>query len=421
MSLGLHGEDYQIYYFGGESLDPLVDGGKVLGTYSGWSIVTSPVKTGVGAWKCVCDGTQGGGLPTQILWLAHDTPSAALIAGMMGWFYLSGNPSAAFCLIGPDATAYYPDMAMALEVGTDRKVRLVLLHNGATTWTARTPLSDWSTDALASGGWTHLAWYWDAITLGTSHVWSALQIDEVNQWAVDAGARDRVLTYFLCPAYSNAGIDVYMDDLAGFRGTAAADAPHLTHFPKAQVHRQLAIGNSATYNEWTGVGDLTDKWKNWDDAAGNDGDTTYNWTNTTSKRQASTGQSAATVGITGHTVLYQYDDGYIGPALNVVHKCAGAGTKYNGAGLNSLGTVINELSGPGAVAYEGAMARMRRTAGTNWTVADLANLEFGCQTPAADHNKEWRVSLCMVQWPTYASTLPLTTTPNLARSQTCLI
>jgi hypothetical protein len=49
---------------------------------------------------------------------------------------------------------------------------------------------------------------------------------------------------------------------------------------KPTIRTLYPTGNSATHTGWTGEGDATDKWKNWDDTNGGTPDdaTTYNWT-----------------------------------------------------------------------------------------------------------------------------------------------
>jgi hypothetical protein len=191
----------------------------------------------------------------------------------------------------------------------------------------------------------------------------------------------------------------------------AAGAPHLTAWPKAKVTAQHPIDDYA--DNWTGVGDLSDLYKNWDDAAGNDGDTTYNWTNTTDKQQVGHGETAATIGIDADTIIRSYQAAARGPVANIVHKTSGAGTKWDGYTYFALATSV-ALPAPGT-SYIGALHVLTRSSGS-WAIADVDAIRFGLQTgPAggAGHDMKWHATSIMLQWLTYLTTLPLTTTPTL--------
>jgi hypothetical protein len=213
----------------------------------------------------------------------------------------------------------------------------------------------------------------------------------------------------LCPNIDNvnAGVSVRMYDCAGLL-SATTDAPHLVAWPKPKVTAQHPIDD---YQDvWTGVGSLTDLWDNWNDAAGNDGDTTYNWTNTTSKQQVGHGQTAATLGIDADTIIRSWQAAARGPVANIVHRTVAGGTKFNGSLYTSLSNLLG-LANP-STAYLGVLAVVIRSSGS-WAIADVDAIRFGLQTGAADHDYEWRATSIMLQWLTYATTLPLTTTPTL--------
>jgi hypothetical protein len=233
-------------------------------------------------------------------------------------------------------------------------------------------------------------------------------MDTIEELSLDIGS---VLPYSLqlCPNIDNvdADISVRMYDCVGMQGNAAG-APHLTAWPKAKVTAQHPIDEYA--DVWTGVGSLTDLWDNWNDAAGNDGDTTYNWTNTTDKQQVGHGQTAATLGIDADTVLTAYDVATRGPVANLVHRTVAGGTKFL-ASLYTSFSALATVSNPGTT-YFGQIESIIRSSGS-WAIADVDSIRFGLQTAATDHDYEWRATSIMLQWCTYLTTLPLTTTPTL--------
>jgi len=396
-----------LYYgfFGGESRTLLVDGYKVTPTASptGWANVTTPIKTGVGATRINVNGSQHAGANSVLdfrntylsLWHA--------------WVTQSGAPSAAYCLTGAPGGSF--PASISLEVGTDSKIRLVATPGA---WAARTALSGWSTTALATDDATfkEVALFLDPLTLGTSHVWATLFIDGTEQWSLDIGAYGTSATAFYpCPVVADAGIYVTLDDVAGLRSTASADAPHLKDWPKPEVHRQLPIADTAE-DDWVASGGGSGDYGEWDDSAGPDNDTTYNRNITTwaNKHQVSDGQTEATVGIDTHTVIQGVSEA--GPACNIVYRDEGDGAKWAGAAYNSLGTAGALLS-PGTT-YIGGAAVFYKSGG--WVITDVTALNFGCQVPyGAEHNLTWRVTLCMMQWLTYVNVYDHTlfTTPSL--------
>jgi hypothetical protein len=392
-------------FLGGESRDTLVDGGFITASPADWSIVTTPIQTGVAAWQCNADGTQDN-LSVGQWWTGTGN-----VGGFLSWVNVSGTPTAAFPLAGEASND-----RLALEVATDRKVRLVQLGSGGGIWSGRAALSAWSADVLPTSGFVHVAWFHDQATPASGSL-HTLFLDEVQQWAVHTSVRPDSPNIRLAPGLGgvDSGINVTFDDAVLLFSFSAADAPHLTAWPKAEVHRQLAIGDTAT-DAWGKAGDAlgTGDFGEWDDAAGNDGDTSFNWADNTSLAQKSDGQTAATVGITGHTVITAGSTD-IAPIMQIVHRIqADGGSKFSGFVQNSLGP-SNAVGEPGGT-YEGDTFAMQRSSGS-WTVADLAAIEFGLGTGASGHDEEWRATLCMLQWCTYDSTLPLTKLPERVTGQ----
>ena len=410
-----------IYYQrfeGGESRDTLVDGNQHYwaSPLTGWSIVTSPVKTGVAAWRCDVDGSQAGEKP---LGAGGFGPTAQTLNAT--WLVLSDTPSATFLLLGEDT-----DSTIGVECHTDGKLRLVLLGAGGTRWSGRSALTGWSTTALATDDSTfkHVALFTDPLTNGSSNVWFVLQIDDTNQWSVDIGTLPTHRNVFHCPPVGSvdAGIYVTFDDMANLVSPTAGDAPHLTAWPLAEVRRQLATGNDQTDFQNTGgsIGDDDGSFTEWDETTGNDGDTTYNWEVVTAggQVQSSSGQNAAAIGITGHTVIHNLSDNTAGPAINIVHRVV-TQDKFGGETYNNKGGVAGPDIGEPGTSYQGNMEVL--TQGGGWVVGDAATLNFGVQIPeGAEHNDEWRITLCMMQWCTYTDTLGLTTAPPVGPTETVI-
>jgi len=391
-------------YFGGESGTLLADGSTSGAAPAGWANVTTPVKTGVGATRINVNGSQSAGSRAALAFFN------TYIGCWHAWVVQSGAPSLAYCLAG----ATSQPNSLALEVGTDSKIRLVQTDATAT-WANRTGLTGWSTDALATDDATfkEVALFFDPLTLGTSHVWATLFINDVQQWSVDIGALAVASSaMYTCPAVANAAIYLTLDDVAGLNTTTAADAPHLKDWPKPEVHRQLPIADTAE-DDWVASGGGSGDYTEWDDAAGPNDDTDYNrnitsWAN---KHQVSDGQTEATVGIDTHTVIQGPTEG--GPCINIVYRGEADGTKWAGAFYNSLGTISNTPASPGTT-YIGSAGSFFKSGG--WAITDLTALNFGCQVPnGAEHNLTWRVTMCMMQWLTYVNVYDHTdfTTPSL--------
>ena len=396
-------------FSGAESQDVTVDGGFDLASgFAGWSINTTNPKTGAASWNVNANGSHEQNSPNLLLNLTAGVRSNRSVGCIMFWVRLSAAPATAGPLAGTASGT-----TSALEVGTDAKVRLVRLGGAGSIWSGRTALSDWSATAPPTDGvtWMHLAWFIDQTSriepsLPAQYAWHVLLLDEIEQWSVGVPAP------FMTSAYPvpqidavNLGITIGLDDMCGMLGDYA-DIPMLVQWPKVQVNRQLAIGEAGGgFDGWTGTPDNTNQYTNWDDAAGNDGDTSYNAGASTSLGQASTGQSAATVGISGNTILPCYYNSAIGPAINIIRRNANAG-KWAVTTYNSLGTGTT-VPNPGA-SYDGLAGLFTKTGSpATWNSGHLASLNFGLLTGISGHNADARCTLCMMQWPSYASLLPL--------------
>ena len=388
-------------FFGGKSKDALVDAGYgALPT--GWSHVD------VGTVACVsvlADGAHA----TEPLRGWEDTLPGRVIAVMMR-VNLSGTPTAAFCLVGRAL-----DGALCLECGTDGKVRIIKLGTSPNRWSGRTAVSGWSASALPMTGTTlaHLAFMTDALTLGSNHLWASILIGATQQLSLDVGTVPASNYLLFCPNIDNvnAGISVRMTDCVGLGSTSSADAPHLVHWPIGKVAGQHPISDEVGWDEWTGYPDTTNAYTNWDDGAGNDGDTSYNSATTIGLQQRGLGQSAATLGISGDTVIAAESAAGQGPVANLVDRTvSGVGSKYAVNFICDLTASVG-LADPGTT-YAAKWVPMTRSSGS-WTIADVDAVHFGLETGASSHDKEERCTMIQVHWCTYSATLPLTTTPSL--------
>jgi hypothetical protein len=396
------------WYIGGESLDPVANDGSANWNGSlptGWTMVSSPVKHGAGAYQCNVNGSQADGL------ICSEVAADGIYLSS-AWVYLSGSPTAAFPLLGSDA-----DTTLAVECVAGAanyfKVRLVKLASGAgTRWTNRTALTGWSAE-VAKNTWAHVALLTDPWTIPSS-CRASLLLNSVEVGTVDAGTLVTEFT-FLCSAAGtvNAGITVTADDIVGLRSYGTADYPYLTAWPIGVVTRQLPTSNY-TASGWTGTPDTVNFYNNWDDPGANDGDTSNNYTAAASKYLTSIGPNAAALGLTGHTVIHDSGNAQLGPALIGVHKIAGSGTKWGGQ-LYVNGGDARQVDLPGTT-YQSLKYNLLpifpiKTSG--WFLTDIDGMYFGFQT-GSSHSREWHVTLLQVHWLTYIDTLPLITAPPAA-------
>jgi len=398
-------------YIGGESRTLLVDGTLYGSAPAGWTNVTTPVKTGVGAIQIAENGSQAATAGSVVAFIN------TAIRCWHAWVVQSGAPSAAGCLAGDTRAGY--GYYVALEKNTDSKIRLVQIPVSGV-WADRTALTDFSATALATDNSTfkEVCLWIDPLTLGTSHIWATLFIDNTQQWSVDIGA---VLTaglcqFYLCPAVANTTINVVYDDVTGLSTTSTADAPHLKDWPQPEVWRQLAIADTAQ-DDWINEAGGDADFSKWADATGPDNDTSCNRCTTpwAGKYQASDGQTETTVGIDTYTLIQsaQADGQDGGPAINIVYRDEGDGAKWASSYINSLGISGAAPPVPGTT-YIGHAATFYHSGG--WVITDVTALNFGCAViTGAEHNDTWRVTLCMMQWLAYVNVYDhaLFTTPAL--------
>ncbi|RPJ21156.1 MAG: hypothetical protein EHM35_18585 [Planctomycetaceae bacterium] len=385
---------------GGETRDALTDGwsdvsgiGNMLGGGSSYvSIITSPTETGTGAIQ-IGDGAHQGRTAPLL------TSPAGKLTLFEAQMCLSEAPDAAFLLLG-----YSIGAERVINCGTDGRLRLM------NTSTAMS-LSPWSIDALATDGATlkHVVWIVDPITLGTGHVLHYLYIDSILQWVVDAGAQPSydgswALYIWSDPAASYAL--VYADDLCAAYSTTAGDAPHLAAVPIGKVMAQRPSG-AGTNAQWTDHAGGTGVYGEWDDTTGNDGDSTYNTTATTSKKQDSAMQSADTLGWAGNAAVLH------APIYTIVHKQT-AGTKWAGKTLCNY-AVTGDITAPSTSYVGWATPLVFNVEGVTWINVKIEWIEVGAQKGAADHDETWRVSMLLLQWLYTEATLPLAPPPTIVQ------
>ena len=413
-------------YGGGETQDTLIEGFSpdlakdaptILDSTYGAAIITTPVKTGVGALR-LTPGTASGtkyaytGILTQFV-------SGRLIV-VMGYVNLDVVPTAEFRLIacwGNTNTDTY-----ALSCGTDGRVRIGIYPHVYFNTNEPTPLSPWSVNAVGVAAYKHLCWIIDPITLGTKHVWHTVLIDSVVEISFDAGQEP---TYLYAGVYPNVqftdyvtyqgqtatGCVVRLDDICAAYSTTATDAPWKAQVPIGLVDAQhpAAAGTNALWSQGPDSGNKYDKW---DDATGNDGATTYLYAGTTSQVQDSDGESLATLGWAAGAVLLENGTG-VGPVWSAIHGASG-GTKWNASTKCSLAADRTVVSA--GVPYTGMMRQLTRTGGGSWARADIGTIEFGAQTGATDHDINWYITALMLQWLYSEASLPLTPRPMIPQS-----
>jgi len=400
---------------GGETLDALIEGcsgtaGAPTILCGGMDIITSPVKYGVGALR-IPSGQVGGAA-------LMETCASTKMYCFQAWVNYNGNPTAAHAIF--HSMLYYsPAAHYALEVGTDRRVRIVLLNISLATCI---PLTDWSVAVLGNGDWTHLVWIFDPLTLGTNHVWHTVLIDNVVQICADLGVWPAALdggpntAYLLGTAAINIGVDLRLDDICGLSSTNSANAPHITAVQVVTVDAQHpSTDTGATSSSWlpTPHADPHVYYDKWDDATGNDGDTTYlSCLAILEQEQTSGMESLATLGWDASATVLQYAAG-VGPVWSVVHKTASS--KWDADAISSLST-DEVVTKPGA-AYGGRLKRLTRTGGGSWSRADVGNIFAGAQIGPDGVDAAWVITSLMLQWVLCNNVyLPLTPAPMIPQS-----
>ena len=373
---------------------------------TGWSVNTADPANGVASLHCVADGAQVGfpaGSNQNLLAYPN------FIWVFQGWLKLETSPTANYpLLMGVDTANNH--LTWYLEVDHDTgKIRFCYGAWGGTA------LTGWSTDALTTTAYHHVFFVMDAKTLGTPNVWVELLMEGVSQWTgytayTNVGDASLATSVRWLWPVVDSGCHMLLGDLSGTYSNA--DAPHASAVPKPIQYYQKPTAEG-TWEEagWTGVGDATDKYKNWDDLA-NDGDTTHNAVTVGNQKLSSDLETRATVGIgAGDSLLYPA----YAPGPVIVHRYA-SGSKFDGEGFLRLGATDGTAWawGDPTASYAGVkVANQARPGGGNWAVDDLDTMEMACQTGAGEHDEEWRVTKEGVLWAAYSASNPLTTTPSL--------
>jgi len=376
---------------GGETRDALIE--DCMG--AGLAIISTPVKSGVGALQ-VPASTAAKAVLVDSLNCKNTT-----IMSMQAYFNFDGNPNAIVPIFGPyitTATGVYIVEANA----TTRTLRICAVGTDGD-YASRIPLTPWSEAAITNGSYTCVVWIIDPLTLGANNVWLRLFVDSVEVFSFDAGVWPAAMggiasgygisTYGVAP-----NVALRIDDAVGLITTSAADAPHLAAWPLAKVDAQHPISDTGgTVGEWVRNSGTADYYTYWDDATGNDGDTTYLSSAQTAKTNTSAMESLATLGWNASATVFEYkypSTGIIyGPVLSSVHKTVG-GTKFEGFGTTNLTTDQN-VTDPGST-YVGRVDQLIRSPYTAWTRADAGTIIPGFKTGTSD--RDWRVTLMMLQW-----------------------
>jgi len=378
---------------GGETRDTLIDGcagGTAAAriTADGLTVISTPVQSGVGALQVPAGVAAKGTL--------LGTTVSTQISVLQAYLNFNGNPNAIVPFFAPYSltrTGAYIAEANA----TTRTTRICALGTDGD-YATRTPLTPWSEAVIPSGsyGTGPVVFIIDPLTLGTNNVWLRLFIDGVEVFSFDAGVWPSGLgiadpTAYTVGTYGVApNVALRIDDAVGLFSTSAADAPHLAAWPIAKVDAQHPISDTATH-EWGVSGSFVGTYYDfWDDATGNDGDTTYLYSAQSAKTQTSNMESLATLGWNANATVFESAT-KIGPVLSCVHRTVG-GTKFEGFGTTNLSSDVN-VSDPGST-YVGNLYRL--THADTWARADAGTITSGLKTGTSD--RDWRVTLMMLQW-----------------------
>jgi len=388
---------------GGESLDDLIDGvdctgiNPISGT-GGITVISTPVKYGVGALQIPSGGVGG----ATILRYALNT----CITCVQAWVNYNGNPTAAGAIFWMSSES--PKRAYALQVGTDRRVRIVSTTGN---YNYPVPLSPWSVGTLGNGAYTHLVWVIDPLTLGTNHVWHTVLIDEVPQIMWDCGVAPAGMNpgenayIYLGTGGIDIGVDLRIDDVCAATSTSKADAPHLAAVPIGTVDAQhpAGAGDHADWAQYPGSGEQ--KYQDWDDATGNDGNTTYLVGANTAQLQDSAMESLATLGW-GESAAVLRSPVWSG----VIKSTSSGGTKW---AANTHCNLANDetVTNPGGD-WVGELHSLTRTSGS-WARADAGSITAGGETGAADMTMNFLITSVMLQWLISEGSLPLTPPPMI--------
>ena len=396
-------------FAGGETRDALIEGCNTAGEtvlFGDMDIISTPVKYGVGALR-IPSGESGG---ASLLYPVGPTKIYCLEA----WVNYNGNPTAAVSTIFHTGSAQYG--AYTLEVNTSRQVRIGTLTNVFPATVA--PLTDWSVGVLGNGSYTHLVWFFDPLTLGTNHTWHTVLIDNVPQICADLGVWPSVLdgsasSAYLLGTFVSVGVDLRLDDICGLSSTSIDDAPHKAQAPVVTVDAQHPAGEG-TASQWTRNTGAGTWYSHWDDATGNDGDTTYLYVPQygVSVSQNSAMESVATLGWNGSATVLESASG-VGPVWSGVHRTTS--TKWGAGASCNLGTVETIVK-PGAT-YEGELLRITRAGGAHWARSDADSMIIGAGIDDMGVDGDWAMTSLMAQWCLCNNVyLPLTPPPMIPQS-----
>ena len=376
-------------FMGGETRDPLIEGWSDACIAAGglWlpytaacqtcSIVSTPVKNGTGAIQVGATGLAQG----QITYFTVTAPTGKLKM-VQASVCLPSAPSGAFTFLVDAVTG-----GAYMQVGTDGRVRLVKNITGL-------PSSQWSVSALSMDGinFADLCWVIDPITLGSTRVWNTVYINGIPEIMWDGGAEPSYgASWLMQLTASSAYCEIlYVDDICAAVSSDPNDAPHITAPPIGKISAQhpTAAGDNADWTLFPNTGERADQ--DWDDATGNDGDSTYLKVVTTALHQDSHMQSADTLGWgAGAAPLHN-------PIYSLVHRMvSGIGSKWAAFTLCDLVTAIT-LTAPG-YSYEGYGRSFTRSSGS-WARDDLGTMSVGGQTSATGMDREWRITTLLMQW-----------------------
>ena len=397
---------------GGETRDALIEGITAVQTPilgAGWDIITSPVKIGTGAIR-IPAGQAGSAV--LLVTLADTNTPVLRINSLQAWVNYNGNPAVAYYLMMMAATGTgYGDFGWYLQVGTDRRVRICSYSTGV-------PLTEWSVAVLGNGAYTHLAWFLDPLTFGggTNHTWCTVIIDDVVQISADLGP----WPYYLAGITASGrilgdaavNVDVRLDDIGGMYSLSASDAPHLAAAPIVKVAAQHPNSDAGCTLNWARNSGTEDYYTYWDEATGNDGDTTY-LHGGQALLQTSLFESAATLGWGGSAVILEQGAG-VGPVWSAVYRSIAAGTKWGYKTYCTSPAANNvDLVDPGTT-YVGVLKQLTRTSGS-WADDDLGTLKAGA-LGGDTVDRPCAITTLMLQWAYYDTTLALTPAPMIPQA-----
>ena len=407
------GYQFGSWWGGAESLDADCDGFLLgdghpgnAGLPAGWSYDTVTKYTGAASYKVVADGSQGK--------LFLDSGIAAL--SILARYFIcrfDGSPSINCDFIKGTAGA----TQLELELTTDRKFRFVRASDGAaiSSLTSAVPVDTWARvypivdpRTLNASSKTRLMIFMD-----TGSGWVKEFEEEVSGiYAFDSHEIGN---------WGNLGINVWLDDLVPMAGHTDAIAPHLLTWPVPKVVASHPKGDISGRSDWTRVPNTGELYyQDWDDATGDDGDTTYLWTSGGyPKEMWSDGQTAADLGLAADAVVLHQSNTFndrFGPASNLVHKTSLPAGSKNAMKLHHLNGA-NPLQGMVGTSWVGYTNLYQRASGV-WLRSDIGG-ELGFLTDNL-HNWIYNVTMLMFQYVVSEEELPLADGPAEGITETAV-